>query len=67
VRLGMIWLVRILWFMLIGGWSRRRIQATLEAGPWSWETKASGCNNNRNLLVPLLPRSSIGKVEKNSN
>jgi hypothetical protein len=25
-------LVRILWFMLIGGWGRRRIQARLEAG-----------------------------------
>jgi hypothetical protein len=24
-------LVRILWFMLIGGWGRRRIQARLEA------------------------------------
>jgi hypothetical protein len=32
VRLGMIWLVKILWFMLIGGWGRRRIQARLEAG-----------------------------------
>jgi hypothetical protein len=31
VRLSMIWLVRILWFMLIGGWVRRRIQARLEA------------------------------------
>jgi hypothetical protein len=27
VRLGMIWLVRIIWFMLIGGWDRRRVQA----------------------------------------
>jgi hypothetical protein len=25
-------LVRILWFMLIGGWGRRRVQARLEAG-----------------------------------
>jgi hypothetical protein len=25
-------LARILWFMLIGGWGRRRIQARLEAG-----------------------------------
>jgi hypothetical protein len=33
VRLGMILLVRILWFMLIGGWGRRRIQARLEARP----------------------------------
>jgi hypothetical protein len=33
VRLGMILLARILWFMLIGGWGRRRIQAKLEAGP----------------------------------
>jgi hypothetical protein len=33
VRLSMILLVRILWFMLIGGWGRRRIQARLEAGP----------------------------------
>jgi hypothetical protein len=34
VALSMIWLVRILWFMLIGGWGRRRIQARLkEAGP----------------------------------
>jgi hypothetical protein len=33
VRLGMISLVRILWFMLIGGWGRRRIQTRLEAGP----------------------------------
>jgi hypothetical protein len=32
VGLSMIWLVRILWFMLIGGWGRRRIQARLEAG-----------------------------------
>jgi hypothetical protein len=24
VKLSMIWLVRILWFMLIGGWGRRR-------------------------------------------
>jgi hypothetical protein len=32
VRLGMIWLVRILWFMLIGGWGRKRVQARLEAG-----------------------------------
>jgi hypothetical protein len=35
--LSMIWLVRILWFMLIGGWGRRRIQARLEAGLWPWE------------------------------
>jgi hypothetical protein len=33
VGLSMIWLVRILWFMLIGGWGRRRGQARLEAGP----------------------------------
>jgi hypothetical protein len=33
VRLSMIGLVRILWFRLIGGWGRRRIQARLEAGP----------------------------------
>jgi hypothetical protein len=32
VRLGMIWLVRLLWFMLIGDWGRRRVQARLEAG-----------------------------------
>jgi hypothetical protein len=32
VGLSMIWLVRILWFMLIGGWGRRRVQARLEAG-----------------------------------
>jgi hypothetical protein len=37
VGLSMIWLVRILWFMLIGGWGRRRIQARLEAGLWPWE------------------------------
>jgi hypothetical protein len=40
VRLSMIWLVRILWFMLTGGWGRRRIQARLEAGPWPWKTEA---------------------------
>jgi hypothetical protein len=40
VRVGMIWLVRILWFMLIGGWGRRRIQARLEAGPWPRKTEA---------------------------
>jgi hypothetical protein len=39
VRLSMIWLVRILWFMLIGGWGRRRIQAGLEAGVWPWEAR----------------------------
>jgi hypothetical protein len=33
VRLGMSWLVRILWFMLIRGWGRRRVQARVEAGP----------------------------------
>jgi hypothetical protein len=33
VGLSMICLVRILWFMLIGGWGRRRVQARLEAGP----------------------------------
>jgi hypothetical protein len=33
VRLSLISLVRILRFMLIGGWGRRRIQARLEAGP----------------------------------
>jgi hypothetical protein len=33
VGLSMISLVKILWFMLIGGWRRRRIQARLEAGP----------------------------------
>jgi hypothetical protein len=38
--LSMIWLVRILWFMLIGGWGRKRIQARLEAGQWPWETGA---------------------------
>jgi hypothetical protein len=32
VGLSMIWLVRIIWFMLIGGWGRRRVQARLEAG-----------------------------------
>jgi hypothetical protein len=32
VGLSMIWLVRILWFMLIGGWGRRRVQARLKAG-----------------------------------
>jgi hypothetical protein len=37
VRLNMIWLVRILWFMLIGDWGRKRIQARLEAGLWPWE------------------------------
>jgi hypothetical protein len=37
VRLSTIWLVRILWFLLIGGWGRRRIQARLEAGPWPWK------------------------------
>jgi hypothetical protein len=42
VRLSMIWLVRILWFMLIGGWGRRRIQARLEAGPWPWKQKPKG-------------------------
>jgi hypothetical protein len=40
VRLGMIWLVRILWFMLIGCWGRRVIQTRIEAGPWPWETEA---------------------------
>jgi hypothetical protein len=33
VGLSMIGLVRILWFMLIGGWGRRGIQAKLQAGP----------------------------------
>jgi hypothetical protein len=40
VRLSMIWLVSILWFMLIGGWNRRRIQARLEARQWPWKVEA---------------------------
>jgi hypothetical protein len=40
VRLSMIWLVRILWFMLIGGWGRRTIQARLEAGPVTLENRS---------------------------
>jgi hypothetical protein len=55
VGLSMIWLVRILWFMLIGGWGRRRIQARLEAGLWPWKTEAKGYSKNWNLSVPLLP------------
>jgi hypothetical protein len=53
VRLSMILLVRILWFMLIGGWGRRRIQARLEAGPVTL--------GNRSLRVKkeLKPISAI--------
>jgi hypothetical protein len=53
VRLGMIWLVRILWFMLIEGWGSRRIQARLEAGSWPWKTEAKACSKNRNLSATL--------------
>jgi hypothetical protein len=66
VRLSMIWLVRILWFMLVGGWGRRRIQARLEAGLWPWEaglwhrkTEAEGFSKSWNLSAPLLPTHTL--------